>query len=255
MRLLDASRDNGVLTLRLDDPSRSNLLSAELCAALIEQVKRADSDPELRAIVLRASGKAFCAGADLEDLKAAAAGDPSRVESVYDAFLSVANSSLPTLAVVEGAAVGAGMNLALACDMRIAGERAMFDTRFLQIGLHPGGGHAWMLLRAVRWQQACELLLLGKVLDAESAARIGLVNAVHAPNALEDALQAMLARIRNTPRELLRRTKATMRLAAGQEHDAAYRHETAEQMWSLGQPAFADLVNRLQRKLAAKQES
>lgn len=252
MSLLDVSKDNGIVTLRLNDPARSNLLSNDLCLALIEQVRLADADPDARAIVVRAAGKAFCAGADLEDLKAAAGGNSAAVQNVYDAFLTVANSPLPTIAVVEGAAVGAGMNLALACDIRIASEHAMFDTRFLQIGLHPGGGHAWMLLRAVGWQQASQLLLLGQTLDASAAAGCGLVASAHASGEIEVVLEGLLSKVRRTPRELLVRTKASLRLAARQEHDAAYRHETAEQMWSLGQPAFTDLVNKLQRKLAEK---
>jgi enoyl-CoA hydratase len=92
--------------------------------------------------------------------------------------MDVAMSPLPTLAAVNGPAVGAGFNLALACDMRIASDTASFDTRFLNLGLHPGGGHAWMLLRAVSWAHASRLLLAGQSVDAHEAYRIGLVEAV-----------------------------------------------------------------------------
>jgi enoyl-CoA hydratase len=252
MSLLDVTHQDGVVTLCLNDPGRSNLLSRDLCRALIAAVGEACADPQARALVVRANGRAFCAGADLEDLKAAAAGDSAAVQDVYDAFLAVADAPLPTIAVVEGPAVGAGMNLALACDLRLAGEHASFDTRFLQIGLHPGGGHAWMLLRAVGWQQACRLLLLGTTVNAREAERIGLASTCAAAEALEDTLAGLLANVTRTPRELLLRTKRTLRLAATQSHEQAWRHETDEQMWSLQQQAFTDLVEQLQRRLAAK---
>ncbi|MES2258235.1 MAG: enoyl-CoA hydratase-related protein [Pseudomonadota bacterium] len=252
MPLLDVTRQDGAVILTLNDPARRNLLSGALCAALAEQVALAEADPGARAIVIRANGKSFCAGADLEDLKAAAAGDTTAVRQVYNAFMTVANASLPTVAVIEGAAVGAGMNLALACDVRIASERASFDTRFLQIGLHPGGGHAWMLLRAVGWQNASRMLLLGDTLSGSEAELCGLVASCHQANAVDDGLRALLAKVNRTSRELLLRTKRTMRLAATQNHAQAFAHETEEQLWSLGQPAFAELVAQLQQTLATR---
>lgn len=252
MPLLEVSKEKGIVTLALNDPARSNLLSSTLCVELIDQVVRASEDPEARTIVIRAKGKAFCAGADLEDLKAASTGDTAAVQNVYQAFLAVAHSRLPTVAVVEGPAVGAGMNLALACDIRIAGEGAMFDPRFLQIGLHPGGGHAWMLLRAVGWQTASRLLLLGATVDAAQAERCGLVAQCVKPDEMESVLQTVLSKVSRTPCELLFRTKQTMRLAVTQDHDAAFGHETEEQMWSLRQPAFTELVAKLQRTLAQR---
>lgn len=252
MSLLEVSKENGIVTLTLNDPSRSNLLSNALCQAMIEQVRAANVDPDARAIVVRANGKAFCAGADLEDLKAASAGDTAAVQNVYGAFLTVARSPLPTLAVVQGAAVGAGMNLALACDIRIASETASFDTRFLQIGLHPGGGHAWMLLRAVGWQTASRLLLLGDTVDAKQAEQCGLVASCVAASEIDGATAHLLRKVTRTPRELLLRTKESLRLAAGQDHDAAFHHETEQQMWSLKQPAFTALVTKLQQTLAQR---
>jgi enoyl-CoA hydratase len=252
MPLIETSKAGGVISLVLNDPARSNLLSSALCRELIAAVHRADADPDSRLLVIRAHGKAFCAGADLEDLKAAARGDTGAVQDVYDAFLAVADSPLPTVAVVQGAAVGAGMNLALACDIRIVSDKASFDTRFLQIGLHPGGGHAWMLERAVGWQQAARLLLLGQVVDAKEAVAIGLALRC-LPNAeIDRDLASDFAKVAGTPRELLLRTKESLRLAVTQNHRQAYEHETAQQMWSLQQPAFGALVEQLQRRLAAR---
>ena len=114
---------------------------------------------------------AFCAGANLGNL-AEATGDS--LGTIYEGFLRIARSPLPTLAAVNGAAVGAGMNLALGCDVRLAGRRAKFDTRFLQIGIHPGGGHTWMLRRIAGPQAAMAAVVFGEVLDGAEAERIGL---------------------------------------------------------------------------------
>src|SRR5205823_197881 len=109
------------------------------------------------------------------------------LRSVYEGFLRVARSPLPTVAAVNGAAVGAGMNLALCCDVRIAGRSARFDTRFLKLGLHPGGGHTWMLQRAIGPQGAAAMVLFGDVLNGEAAEKCGLVWRCVDDDALLDA--------------------------------------------------------------------
>ena len=125
-----------VAVLTLNDPERRNALSLDLNQELNSALDTLEEDSETGAVVLTGAGKAFCAGADLSQLGA------SRREgllNIYEGFLRVARSPLPTVAAVNGAAVGAGMNLALACDLRIAGASARFDTRFLDLGIHPGG--------------------------------------------------------------------------------------------------------------------
>ena len=117
-------------------------------------------------MIVTGAGKAFCAGADLTALGAATE-DGLRV--IYDGFLAVANCTLPTIAAVNGAAVGAGLNLALAADVRIAGPAALFDPRFQKLGIHPGGGATWMLQRAVGPQVARASLLFGMRFDARGS--------------------------------------------------------------------------------------
>ena len=131
-----------------------------------------EADENVGAIVVTGAPPAFCAGADLGNL--GGTGDGPGFRTIYEGFLRVARSPLPTIAAVNGAAVGAGMNMALGCDLRIAAKRAKFDTRFIQIGLHPGGGHTWMLRRIVGPQVAAAAVLFGEVLDGEAAERVGL---------------------------------------------------------------------------------
>jgi enoyl-CoA hydratase len=248
--LLRIDRQGAIVVLTLDDPHRRNVLSTELSGALRAAVESANADASAKAIVITGEGRAFCAGARLEDLEAAAGGDTAAVHDVYAAFMAVAASPLPTIAAVNGPAVGAGLNLALACDMRLAGEDALFDTRFLQLGLHPGGGCTWMLLRAVGWAEATRMLLAGRTIRAAEAQTIGLATA--AQNPLETALETF-ASLQTVPRELVVRTKATLRLAAQADHHTTFAHETAEQAWSLGAPGFADAINGL--KAGARQRT
>ncbi|MFJ7217855.1 enoyl-CoA hydratase [Amycolatopsis sp. NPDC098790] len=171
----------GVRLLRLADPDRRNALSPALQADLGTALD-AVADERPRALVVTGAGKAFCAGADLS----ATFGPPGlpvpavrdRLRATYDSFLRVRRLPIPTIAAVQGAAVGAGVNLALACDVRIVGPRARFGVTFSRLGLHPGGGCTHFLVRALGPQRALSLLLDGATLDAEEAHRAGLVLAI-----------------------------------------------------------------------------
>ena len=252
MSFIDSVTVGSTKLLILNDPKRRNILSRDLSVELSAAVKQAQNDPDTKAIIITGNGSSFCAGADLTDLKNAAAGETEAINCVYNAFLDVANASVPTIAAVNGPAVGAGMNLALACDIRIAGEAALFDTRFLKIGLHPGGGHSWMLLRAVGWQTATRMLLLGDTMSGSEAAQVGLAARCVNNDVLRETATTMAGRLADVPRELVVRTKATMRETVTMGHRASFEHETAEQNWSLQQPAFLDLIGRVQDRVQGR---
>jgi enoyl-CoA hydratase len=118
---------------------------------------------------------AFCAGGDLDELAAAGEAGPDALQRIYAGFLALAECPLPTFAAVDGPAVGAGLNLALAADVRVAGETARFEPGFLRLGVHPGGGMTWMAQRVVGSQVTTAMLLGGEGLDATRAAELGLV--------------------------------------------------------------------------------
>ena len=171
--------ENRVALITVNDPDRRNAVTAEMSARLRDAVERAEADPDVHAVVVTGAGKAFCAGADLSALGAAGGGAAEKgLQQLYDGFMAVGSCRLPTIAAVNGAAVGAGLNLALAADVRIAGPAAVFDARFQKLGLHPGGGATWMLHRAVGPQVARAALLFGMRFDAESAVRHGLALSV-----------------------------------------------------------------------------
>ena len=163
--------DSGVALITINDPDRRNAVTDEISAGLRLAVEEAQSNPKVHAVVVTGAGKAFCAGADLSALGAAA---EDGLRRLYDGFLAVADCTLPTVAAVNGPAVGAGLNLALACDVRIAGPAALFDARFQKLGIHPGGGMTWMLQRAVGPQLARAALLFGMRFDAHAAVSHGL---------------------------------------------------------------------------------
>jgi len=161
------------------------------------------------------------------------------VGSIYEGFLRVLRSTLPTVAAVNGPAVGAGCNLALACDVRLAGVSARFDTRFLRIGLHPGGGHAWMLDRAVGPQAAAAMVVFGERIDGPRAAEIGLAWACHPDDEVVERAIAFAARAAEVPKELAAAALATLREAPWQpDFDAAVATEISRQAWSMGMGWF-----------------
>lgn len=232
--------DNRVALITVNDPDRRNAVSAAMSAQLRAAVERAEADPDVHAVVVTGAGKAFCAGADLTALGEAA---EEGLLQIYDGFMAVGKCTLPTIAAVNGAAVGAGLNLALAADVRIAGPAAVFDARFQKLGLHPGGGATWMLQRAVGPQVARAALLFGMRFDAESAVRHGLALSI-ADDPVAAALE-LAAGPAAAPREVVLETKATMRATANpgsvddEQHESAKRTELGPQAKSIRSPEFA----------------
>jgi enoyl-CoA hydratase len=250
MSLVVVSRSEGVATLTLNNPAERNTLTAAMVADIVAAMDEVENDQTVGAIVVTGAPPAFCAGANLGNL--AEAGEAS-LGAIYEGFLRIARSPLPTLAAVNGAAVGAGMNLALGCDVRIAARRAKFDTRFLQIGLHPGGGHTWMLRRIAGPQLAMAAVVFGEVMDGAEAARVGLAHRCVDDDQLLDAAQAMAARAASAPRDLAMETKRTIQAMADiVDHPAAVKRELEPQLWSTRQPWFAARLAALQAKIGAK---
>lgn len=239
---------DGVAVITLSDPERRNALNL----TMVEQIEAIFDDIEARpdevgAVVVTGEPPAFCAGADLSHLGSS---KKDGLKRIYEGFLRVGRCPLPTIAAVNGAAVGAGMNLALVCDVRLAAERARFDTRFLDLGLHPGGGHTWMFRRIAGPQVTAATVLFGQVLDGREAERVGLVFRTLPDAELLDAAREMAQRAASMPRELAERTKATIAdMASIGDHDAAVERELEPQLWSLEQPDFRERLAALQQRI------
>ncbi|MHB1988543.1 MAG: enoyl-CoA hydratase [Acidimicrobiales bacterium] len=243
------SGDTGVALVTLNDPERRNVLSAGMVDSIISAFDSIEADGTIGAVVVTGAGSAFCAGADLAGLSSArfsAADDQggtpeSALSSIYEGFLRVARCGLPTVAAVNGPAVGAGMNLALACDVRVVGQRGRFDCRFAELGLHPGGGHTWMLERAVGAETAAAMVLFGEALEGQQAVARGLAWTCEDDDILLEKALALAALAARAPTELSRRMKETLRMVRSiPDHPEAVAYELEAQLWSLEQPFFAE---------------
>ncbi len=237
-------------TLTLNHPEERNTLTAPMVEEIIAAMEAFEADDGVGAIVVTGTPPAFCAGANLGNL-AEATGDS--LGTIYEGFLRVARSPLPTLAAVNGAAVGAGMNLALGCDVRLVADRAKLDTRFLQLGLHPGGGHTWMLRRIAGPQAAMAAVVFGQVLDGAEAERIGLAYRSVPGEELLEVAHDFAARAASAPRELAIEAKATIQAMADiADHPAAVARELDPQIWSTRQPWFEERLAAIQARISTR---
>jgi enoyl-CoA hydratase len=239
-----------VATLTLNDPKARNALSPPLVAAIVEAMDAVEADDGVGAVVVTGAAPAFCAGAKLGNL-AEATGES--LGAIYEGFLRVARSPLPTVAAVNGAAVGAGMNMALGCDVRIAGHSARFDTRFLELGIHPGGGHTWMMRRLIGQQAAIAAVVFGDVLDGTEAERVGLAYRCVDDGVLAATAHAFAAKAAAAPRELAIRVKQTIATMADvADHPTAVATELDPQLWSTRQPWFAERLAAVQARITSR---
>ena len=220
---LQVERRDRVAVLTLDDPPKRNALGLELVDAIVAAVAEAEADDGVGALVVTGAPPAFCSGADRSNLAQlrAGGGDPGEVRGIYEGFLSVRDCTLPTVAAVNGPAVGAGFNLALCCDVILVGESARFDPGFTRIGIHPGGGHTWMLERAVGPYVAAAVALFGERVDAARAVEIGLAWRCVPDDALLEEAVALASRVAELPRDLARAIKASLREVPWQPDFAA----------------------------------
>ncbi len=241
---------DGVAVVTLDAPDRRNALTLPMVSEIAAAVEEAEADESVGALVVTGTPPAFCAGADLSHLGAS---QEEGLRRIYEGFLRIGRSPLPTVAAVNGAAVGAGMNLALVCDVIVAGTRARFDTRFLQLGLHPGGGHTWMLRRRVGPQAAAAMVLFGQVVDGPRAAELGLAWACVPDEQLQAEARKLAASAAAAPRDLAERAKASLQaMATIEDHDAAVDRELEPQVWSINQPAFQERLAAMQARITSK---
>ncbi|MBW4715910.1 enoyl-CoA hydratase [Saccharothrix obliqua] len=245
-------RSDRVAVITVHDPERRNALTLDLSDELVAAVRACEQDTGVNAVVVTGTPPAFCAGADLTALGEAR---EEGLRRIYAGFLAVADCSLPTVAAVGGAAVGAGLNLALACDVRLVGPKARFDARFLQLGIHPGGGMTWLLHRLAGPQAATAMTLFGQVLDADAAVRHGVawerVDGGHdelVASAVEFARAAAEA-----PRDLVRTIKATMRRTAVTDaHADAVDLEITPQVASIETPEFAAKLAAMKARISGR---
>ena len=247
----DSPQENGglVRTVTLNVPDKLNALSWPLLDELAAAIEATAKDRDVRALVVTGAGRAFCSGADLQSLF----GDRTRpVEilkenllRVYGSFLGLRDLSIPTIAAVHGPAVGAGMNIALACDVIIAGPDATFGPTFSRIGLHPGGGCTWMLTQRIGSANTAAALYAGEVIDATAALRLGIAQELQSdPHGRAADLAALYA---SREPVLMADIKRSVRIAASSELAESLDVEAEAQARSLQSEAFETFARSFSR--------
>lgn len=232
----------GVVRLVLDNPGQRNAMSEQMTASWVEAVDELAADPSVRVVVVTGEGSAFCSGGDTSWI----ASEPdagvdhlrTRMMAFYRAWLSVRRLEVPTIAAVNGPAIGAGLCLALACDLRYAARGARLGAPFVKLGMNPGMGATYLLPDVVGEAHARELLLTGRTVEAEEARELGLVSRVFEPDSMAAAVEEIAIGIAATAPIASRYTKLALR--DGKARDL----ETCLQWEALAQPvtlATADL--------------
>lgn len=233
---------DGVVLLTLDNPDQRNAMSAPMTAAWEETVGELATDPSVRCVVVTGAGTAFSSGGDTSWI----ASEPdagvdrlrTRMLAFYRAWLSIRSLEVPTIAAVNGHAIGAGLCLALACDIRYAAAGAKLGVPFTKLGMHAGMAATHLLPEAVGIAAARDLLLTGRVVEADEALRLGLVSRVVDPAGFLDDVLETAAQVAGTAPIASRLTKVALRDGGHQEFEAALQWEALAQPVTL---ATADL--------------
>jgi enoyl-CoA hydratase/carnithine racemase len=235
------SRDGHIATVTIRKPP-VNSVSVELMRDLADALEGLDRDGVTRAVVLATEGKVFCAGADLSG-RASEVGLDSRTSNpLYEQAVRLYSTELPIVAAIQGAAVGAGLGLALVADFRVAAPEARFAANFTKLGFHPGFGLTHTLPRLIGRQNAAHMFLSGERFDAEAALRMGLVDEISDAASLLPRARALAEAVAENAPLAIRSTRKTLRadLAAGVK--TATDHEFVEQQWLMKTEDFKEGV-------------
>lgn len=229
MTILTDKDDQGIVTITINDPGTRNAISdVETSEALIAAIEAADHDPDARVVILTGAGTAFSSGGNIKKMAIEGAISdmlPARTRQNYKRGiqripLAFEALEIPVIAAVNGPAIGAGCDLALMCDIRIAGESAKFAESFVKVGIVPGDGGAWLLPRVVGFAKATEMALTGDLIGATEAREIGLVSRVVPDADLAAAARAIALRIAANAPHAVRMTKRLLRQAQHQTLDS-----------------------------------
>ncbi len=207
----------GVAMMTMNRPDRGNGVVPEMARDMLAALEALEADMSVRMLVLTGAGKQFCAGADLVAFQKYLADDHARVQEPYNARVlwpvtqRLVSCRLPIIAAINGGATAGGLDLALACDIRIASRSAKLGETYIKLGLNPGNGGTYFLPRLVGSGMAAELALTGDIIDAERALAIGLVNSIAEPDDLIATAVSLAARIAERPRQAIEATKQQLR--------------------------------------------
>jgi enoyl-CoA hydratase/carnithine racemase len=229
-----------IVTLTMNEPERRNPLTGNTAVPdFLAAINRIENDRSVRAVILTGAGSAFSSGGNIKDMERQASGEVSGMQirqeyrnGIQKLPLALFNLEVPVIAAINGAAIGAGLDVACMCDIRIASSNAKFAESFVKLGIVPGDGGAWLLPRIIGLSRAAELSYTGQVIDAEQAAAWNLVSRVVPPEQLLPAAQELAERIAANPPHAVRMTKRLMREAMHTRLDTTLEMSAAFQSLS-----------------------
>ncbi|MDQ3666223.1 MAG: enoyl-CoA hydratase [Acidobacteriota bacterium] len=229
------TEDSGIATITLNRPEKLNALIGHMRRDLAEALEAAGSDRAIRVVIVTGAGRAFCAGGDVAFM--ADLIDRQNTEefsrllgAARRVVMAIRQMNKPVIGAVNGLASGAGCNLALACDLRIASAEATFSQSFVRLGLHPDWGGTYFVPHLVTPNQACEMFFLGEEMSAEEALRLNVVNRVVAPENLQPAVRELAERLRDAPPISIAAAKQAVYMSQSAELEEMLRYETEAQL-------------------------
>lgn len=243
---------DGVAVVTLDRPEIRNALTGEdMLEELLDAIHDAETSTDVAVLVLEAEGPAFSAGGNVKEMaeqRGMFEGNPSTLTENYRATIQqltrfMATTDLVTIAAVDGPAIGAGFDLVLGCDLRIGSDRSQFAHTFIEMGIIPGDGGAWLLPRVVGWQRAAELALTARFVDADEALRIGILLEVVPSEGLSDRVMQLAGTIASKPRPAVAMAKRLLRQARSMDLDGFLELSAALQGVAHATPEHTEAVN------------
>lgn len=248
-----------IATITMNRPDKMNALNRQMLQELVAAVNEVGGDDDVRVVVLAAAGRVFCSGADVSEGGKASglAGTPNEMRiNVRNSYQKVTSGlqtmDKPTIAMVNGAAVGAGCDFAFACDMRVGSERAKFRNGFVKVGLIPGGGGTWLYTRLMGLGRGLEFLFTGDFLEAEEAERIGVLNRLVPADELENATMELARKIAKNPPLAVQMSKTLAYKALDSNLEAALEMSAAFQALALSSEDHREGVNAFIEKREAR---
>ena len=247
---LKIERDGPIVTWTMNAPEVRNALTGNSAVdEFLAAVDAANADPSVRVVILTGAGSAFSSGGNVKDMKRFLGDEigPAQIAHWYRTGiqrlpLAMSRLEVPSIAAVNGPAIGAGCDLACMCDLRIASTMASFAESFIRVGLIPGDGGAWLLPRVVGLSKAMEMSFTGDAVHADEALRCGLVSRVVAPEALLGEARSLAARIARNPGQILRFSKRLIREGQQQTLPSLLELSAALQVLAHKSPAHAEAV-------------
>lgn len=243
------ARDGFVARVTIDRPP-INAVSVELMRDLADALERLDRDGVTRAVVLATAGKVFCSGADLSNRTSEGPIPERAINPLYDQAVRLFSTELPIVAAVQGAAIGAGLGLALVADFRVAAPEARFAANFVKLGFHPGFGLTYTLPRLIGRQNAAMMFLTGARYDGSEALEMGLVDDLVDQSRLLERAHAMAGSISENAPLAVRATRKTLRADLAAAVRAQTDHEFIQQQWLMKTDDFREGVKAVAERRA-----